>query len=238
MSVLSSRGAPTGSGPKPAPDHQPERLRELDMTGTTAPPGTDVVLAQRRGSVLILALNRPDRLNAWNEALEQRYYALLDQADLDPEVRAVVVTGAGRGFCSGVDMDDLSGLVKCGDFSTWCVVTHLAAARCCSASRLSQQSAAQLPAFSSRRCTATFAPPPRRQSSPPRSPAVALSASTASPGCCRASWAGAAQWTSCSPHGSSSARRLFSWGWSTGSSHPSCCSTEVPPLSRRLPSQA
>lgn len=65
---------------------------------------------------MILTLNRPDRFNAWNEALEKRYFALLDEAESDPEVRAVVVTGAGRGFCAGADMDDLEGLVESGDF--------------------------------------------------------------------------------------------------------------------------
>ncbi|MEU4233761.1 enoyl-CoA hydratase-related protein [Nonomuraea sp. NPDC026600] len=77
------------------------------MTKTTASPPADIVLTERRGGVLILALNRPDRLNAWNEALEQRYFGLLDEAEADPDVRAVVVTGAGRGFCAGADMDDL-----------------------------------------------------------------------------------------------------------------------------------
>ena len=67
----------------------------------------DTVLAERRGAVLILTLNRPKRLNAWNDALEARYFALLEEADGDPEVRAIVVTGAGRGFCAGADMDDL-----------------------------------------------------------------------------------------------------------------------------------
>ncbi|EKT78279.1 enoyl-CoA hydratase/isomerase [Rhodococcus opacus M213] len=88
------------------------------MTETTAPPGTEVVLARQQGGVLILTLNRPDRLNAWNESLEQRYFALLDEAESDPEVRAVVVTGAGRGFCAGADMDDLRALVETGDFTT------------------------------------------------------------------------------------------------------------------------
>lgn len=87
------------------------------MTGTAAPPRADVVLAQRRGSVLVLTLNRPDRLNAWNEALEQRYFELLDQAESEPEVRAVVVTGAGRGFCAGADMDDLQELVDSRNFT-------------------------------------------------------------------------------------------------------------------------
>jgi enoyl-CoA hydratase/carnithine racemase len=67
----------------------------------------DIVLAERCGAVLVLTLNRPDSLNAWNRDLEARYFELLDQAEADPDVRAIVVTGAGRGFCSGADMDDL-----------------------------------------------------------------------------------------------------------------------------------
>jgi enoyl-CoA hydratase/carnithine racemase len=68
---------------------------------------SDLVLAERRGPVLVLTLNRPERLNAWSDALEEDYYAWLDAAEDDPEVRAIVVTGAGRGFCAGADMDDL-----------------------------------------------------------------------------------------------------------------------------------
>ncbi len=74
-----------------------------------ADPASDLVLAERRGAVLVLTLNRPDRLNAWNDALEARYYEHLDAAEADPEVRAIVLTGAGRGFCAGADMDILSG---------------------------------------------------------------------------------------------------------------------------------
>jgi enoyl-CoA hydratase/carnithine racemase len=69
---------------------------------------TDLVLAERRGAVLVLTLNRPERLNAWTDALEEQYFALLDAAEDDPEVRAIVVTGAGRGFCAGADMEDLA----------------------------------------------------------------------------------------------------------------------------------
>lgn len=72
---------------------------------TTA--ASETVLAEQRGPVLLLTLNRPDKLNAWNNAMEDRYFTLLDDADADPDVRAVVVTGAGRGFCVGADMDDL-----------------------------------------------------------------------------------------------------------------------------------
>jgi enoyl-CoA hydratase/carnithine racemase len=68
---------------------------------------SELVLAERRGPVLVLTLNRPERLNAWTDALEERYYARLDAAEDDPEVRAIVVTGAGKGFCAGADMEDL-----------------------------------------------------------------------------------------------------------------------------------
>lgn len=69
--------------------------------------GSCPVLADRRGAVLLLTLNRPGRLNAWNDELEARYFELLDAADADPDVRAVVLTGAGRGFCAGADFDAL-----------------------------------------------------------------------------------------------------------------------------------
>ena len=78
------------------------------MTDTTVDTRLETVLAERRGAVLVLTLNRPHRLNAWTAALEQRYFTLLDEAEADPGVRAVVVTGAGRGFCAGADMDDLN----------------------------------------------------------------------------------------------------------------------------------
>jgi enoyl-CoA hydratase/carnithine racemase len=72
------------------------------------PGATDEVLTQRRGSVLLLTLNRPDRLNAWTQAMQRRYFDLLEEADRDPEVRAIVLTGAGRGFCAGADMAALT----------------------------------------------------------------------------------------------------------------------------------
>lgn len=75
------------------------------MTDTSA--GADLVLAERRGPVLVLTLNRPGKLNAWNNELEDRYFDLLEDADNDPEVRVIVITGAGRGFCSGADLSNL-----------------------------------------------------------------------------------------------------------------------------------
>lgn len=61
------------------------------------------VLMTRDGPVMLLTLNRPERLNAWTYELGDLYFDYLDEADADPTVRAIVVTGAGRGFCSGMD---------------------------------------------------------------------------------------------------------------------------------------
>jgi enoyl-CoA hydratase/carnithine racemase len=54
--------------------------------------------------VLTITLNRPERLNAWTAQMGQELIAALDRADADDEVRAVIVTGAGRGFCAGADL--------------------------------------------------------------------------------------------------------------------------------------
>lgn len=77
---------------------------------TSSQSRTTDVIADRHGPVLVLTLNRPARLNAWTDSMEARYFDLLADADIDPDVKAIVLTGAGRGFCAGADMDDLSAL--------------------------------------------------------------------------------------------------------------------------------
>ncbi|GII83939.1 enoyl-CoA hydratase [Sphaerisporangium siamense] len=69
---------------------------------------SDLVPASLDAGVLTLTFNRPDRLNAWTGALGRRYFDLLDEADRDPGVRVIVVTGAGRGFCAGADFETLA----------------------------------------------------------------------------------------------------------------------------------
>jgi enoyl-CoA hydratase/carnithine racemase len=54
--------------------------------------------------VLTITLNRPDRLNAWTGTMGRELIAAFDRADADDEVRVVVVTGAGRGYCAGADL--------------------------------------------------------------------------------------------------------------------------------------
>ncbi|MGI5130494.1 crotonase/enoyl-CoA hydratase family protein [Pseudonocardia sp. CA-107938] len=59
--------------------------------------------------VLTVTLDRPDKLNAFNVPMLQEMIAAFDRADADDEVRAVVVTGAGRAFCAGADLSAGSG---------------------------------------------------------------------------------------------------------------------------------
>ena len=64
---------------------------------------TELIVDQCDG-VLTLTLNRPERLNAISGPMLAALSAELDRANIDPEVRVVVLTGAGRGFCSGLDL--------------------------------------------------------------------------------------------------------------------------------------
>ena len=69
-----------------------------------------VLISTPAEGVALLTLNRPDRMNAWNADLSARYFELLGQCANDDDVRAIVVTGAGRGFCAGADMDALQSI--------------------------------------------------------------------------------------------------------------------------------
>jgi enoyl-CoA hydratase/carnithine racemase len=73
---------------------------------------TEVVLMDVSDGVAVLTLNRPERLNAWTGEMQVAYFNLLEQCAASGEVRAIVVTGAGRGFCAGADMQNLGGMVR------------------------------------------------------------------------------------------------------------------------------
>lgn len=64
----------------------------------------ETLLIENRGRVALLTLNRPDKLNAWNWAMEREFLAALDELNADPMVHVIVVTGAGRAFCAGGDI--------------------------------------------------------------------------------------------------------------------------------------
>jgi enoyl-CoA hydratase/carnithine racemase len=55
--------------------------------------------------VLTITLDRPDRLNAWTPTMQRELIAAFDAADADDDVRAIVVTGAGRAYCAGADLE-------------------------------------------------------------------------------------------------------------------------------------
>ena len=65
---------------------------------------------RRRTASPLLTLNRPDRLNAWTGEMEEQYFAALEECGASEDVRVIVVTGAGRGFCAGADMQWLQSI--------------------------------------------------------------------------------------------------------------------------------
>lgn len=66
----------------------------------------DALLVDRRDGVMAVTLNRPDVLNAFNDTMSTEVQEALRDAERDVSVRAIMITGAGRGFCSGQDLRD------------------------------------------------------------------------------------------------------------------------------------
>ncbi|MEM7410839.1 MAG: crotonase/enoyl-CoA hydratase family protein [Myxococcota bacterium] len=70
----------------------------------STPPDLETLALEKSDGVLTVTLNRPDRLNAFTTRMMQEWLRVLDDADADDAVRAIIVTGAGRGFCAGADL--------------------------------------------------------------------------------------------------------------------------------------
>jgi enoyl-CoA hydratase/carnithine racemase len=81
-----------------------QNLRRLSLTAVAT--GTDELLVDRDDHILTITLNRPDRLNAISGPMLNALSKTLQQANTDRDVRVVILTGAGRGFCAGLDLKE------------------------------------------------------------------------------------------------------------------------------------
>ena len=68
--------------------------------------GYTQILEERHGSVQLITLNRPEKLNAWTRTLNRELQDAIRNANDDPAVGAIVITGSGRGFCAGADIQE------------------------------------------------------------------------------------------------------------------------------------
>lgn len=71
------------------------------------------------GHVATITLNRPDKLNAFTGTMREDLLAALRACDADEQVRVLVITGAGRAFCAGGDVEYMAGLQKSGDVASF-----------------------------------------------------------------------------------------------------------------------
>jgi 2-(1,2-epoxy-1,2-dihydrophenyl)acetyl-CoA isomerase len=78
----------------------------------------ETVLLQRSGAAATIVLNRPERMNAWSTSLSRDLLTVLREVAADASVRAVMLTGAGRAFCSGADLRDFSAAMEAGPVNT------------------------------------------------------------------------------------------------------------------------
>ena len=81
----------------------------MTTTATDTP-----VLFERRGRVGLIMLNRPDRLNAWSREMDRLVRESVEECNADDSIGAIVLTGAGRGFCAGADLRPEPGAVRGG----------------------------------------------------------------------------------------------------------------------------
>ncbi len=74
----------------------------------------ETIRSERAEGIATITLHRPDRLNAWTPVMGRELIEAFRAADRDRDVRAVILTGAGRAFCAGADMDFFAGQIRSG----------------------------------------------------------------------------------------------------------------------------
>jgi enoyl-CoA hydratase/carnithine racemase len=89
-------------------------LAEPEATYKESSMEFEQILYEKAQGVATITLNRPERMNAFTNTMISEWARALEDARLDAEVRAVMVTGAGRGFCAGADLRGESGLQNTG----------------------------------------------------------------------------------------------------------------------------
>src|SRR5207253_9351502 len=76
----------------------------MTRQGRKSPMTYETIKYEVAEQILTITLNRPEKLNAFNAAMQREMIEAFDAADKDDDVRAIIVTGAGRGFCAGADL--------------------------------------------------------------------------------------------------------------------------------------
>jgi 2-(1,2-epoxy-1,2-dihydrophenyl)acetyl-CoA isomerase len=83
----------------------------------TTATGYDQILFEQQGRVGVITLNRPEKLNAWTYAMGGEMMDAIERCNNDAGIGAVVVTGAGRGFCAGADIGGFNRAIEANDAS-------------------------------------------------------------------------------------------------------------------------
>src|SRR6202048_3302717 len=79
-------------------------MKSNDKPGRKSPMAYETIKYEVAEQILTITLNRPDKLNAFNGPMQKELIDAFDEADKDDDIRAIIVTGAGRGFCAGADL--------------------------------------------------------------------------------------------------------------------------------------
>ena len=83
----------------------------------------EFILSHVEKGVMTLTLNRPERLNSFNDEMHAQLAECLKQVERDDTIRCLLLTGAGRGFCAGQDLNATSLLLPVQQNSSWRLVS-------------------------------------------------------------------------------------------------------------------